>query len=65
LVGSLHDQLNLTDPATGWVSGIDLNNAGFVIVGLFVVVWARALGYWRIAKVEHRWNHAGSQAETN
>ncbi|MGW1917036.1 HoxN/HupN/NixA family nickel/cobalt transporter [Streptomyces sp. NPDC002076] len=65
LVGSLHDQLRLTDPATGWISGIDLNNAGFVIVGLFVVVWACALGYWRIAKVEHRWNHAGSQVEPN
>ncbi|MEV6297343.1 HoxN/HupN/NixA family nickel/cobalt transporter [Streptomyces sp. NPDC051896] len=65
LVGSLHEQLRLTDPATGWISGIDLNNAGFVIVGLFVVVWACALGYWRIAKVEHRWNHAGSQAEPN
>ncbi|MGW0210023.1 HoxN/HupN/NixA family nickel/cobalt transporter [Streptomyces sp. NPDC003233] len=63
LVGSLHDQLRLTDPATGWISGIDLNNAGFVIVGLFVVVWACALGYWRIAKVEHRWNHAGSEVE--
>ncbi|MGW5433755.1 HoxN/HupN/NixA family nickel/cobalt transporter [Streptomyces sp. NPDC004059] len=65
LVGSLHEQLRLTDPATGWISGIDLNNAGFVIVGLFVVVWACALGYWRIAKVEHRWNHAGSQVEPN
>ncbi|MGW1811401.1 HoxN/HupN/NixA family nickel/cobalt transporter [Streptomyces sp. NPDC002078] len=65
LVGSLHDQLRLTDPATGWISGIDLNNAGFVIVGLFVVVWACALGYWRIAKVEHRWNHAGSEVEPN
>jgi high-affinity nickel-transport protein len=65
LVGSLRDQLRLTDRATGWISGIDLNNAGFVIVGLFVVVWACALCYWRIAKVEHRWNHAGSEVEPN
>ncbi|MFE5033337.1 Nickel transporter NicT [Streptomyces sp. NPDC056683] len=65
LVGSLHAQLHLADPATGWISGINLNNAGFVIVGLFVVVWACALGYWRIAKVEHRWNRASSQVETN
>jgi nickel/cobalt transporter (NiCoT) family protein len=62
LVGCLHDQLRLTDPATGWIAGIDLNNAGFVIVGLFVAVWACALGYWRIAKVEHRWNHAAGPA---
>ncbi|MBV8931136.1 MAG: HoxN/HupN/NixA family nickel/cobalt transporter [Kutzneria sp.] len=64
LVGILHDQLGLTDPVTGWISGIDLNNVGFVIVGLFVVVWACALGYWRIAKVEHRWNRTGSQTST-
>ncbi|MEU8962599.1 hypothetical protein AB0C89_12955, partial [Streptomyces sp. NPDC048491] len=25
---------------------------GFVIVGLFVVVWAAALAYWRLGKVE-------------
>jgi len=58
LVGILHDRLNLTDPVTGWISNVDLNNVGFVIVGLFVLVWACALGYWRIAKVEHRWKPA-------
>jgi nickel/cobalt transporter (NiCoT) family protein len=60
LVGILHDQLGLDDPVSTWISGIDLNNVGFVIVGLFVVVWACALGYWRVAKVENRW--AGSRA---
>jgi nickel/cobalt transporter (NiCoT) family protein len=56
LVGILHDQFALTDPVTGWISGIDLNNVGFIIVGLFVLVWACAIGYWRLAKVEHRWS---------
>jgi high-affinity nickel-transport protein len=28
---------------------------GYVIVGLFVVVWAVALTYWKVAKVEQRW----------
>ncbi|GAA0354145.1 HoxN/HupN/NixA family nickel/cobalt transporter [Streptomyces blastmyceticus] len=57
LVGVLHDQLALNDPVTDWISGIDLNNVGFIIVGLFIAVWACALGYWRLAKVEHRWKH--------
>ncbi|MEV5177767.1 HoxN/HupN/NixA family nickel/cobalt transporter [Streptomyces flaveolus] len=65
LVGCLHDQLRLTDPATGWISGIDLNNAGFVMVGVFVAVWACALGYWHFAKVERRWNHPGSRTSTS
>jgi high-affinity nickel-transport protein len=59
LVGVLHDQLGLDDPVSNWISGVNLNNVGFVIVGLFVAVWACALVYWRLAKVEHRW---GNQA---
>ncbi|WP_067902046.1 HoxN/HupN/NixA family nickel/cobalt transporter [Nocardia vaccinii] len=55
LVGILHDQLDLTDPVSAGISGIDLNNVGFIIAGLFVVVWAVALTYWKLAKVEHRW----------
>ena len=59
LVGVLHDQLGLDDPVSNWISGVNLNNVGFVIVGLFVAVWACALAYWRLARVEHRW---GNQA---
>ncbi|RNF77895.1 HoxN/HupN/NixA family nickel/cobalt transporter [Streptomyces botrytidirepellens] len=55
LVGVLHDKLALRDAVTGWISGLNLDNVGFIIVGLFVVVWAAALAYWRIAKVEQRW----------
>lgn len=61
LVGILHDKLDLSDPITAWIAGIDLNNVGFVIVGLFVVVWAVALTYWRLARVEDRWGAAGSR----
>jgi len=25
------------------------------VAGLFVVVWAVAVGYWRLARVEERW----------
>ncbi|MFC1442355.1 HoxN/HupN/NixA family nickel/cobalt transporter [Streptacidiphilus sp. N1-10] len=57
LVGVLHDQLGLDDPVSNWISAVNLNNVGFVIVGLFVAVWACALAYWRLAKVEHRWGH--------
>jgi high-affinity nickel-transport protein len=62
LVGILHDQLGLHDPLSNWISGVDLNNVGFIIVGLFVVVWACALGYWRFAKVENRWDRSAARA---
>ena len=54
LVGILHDQLHMTDAVTGWIAGIDLNNAGYILVALFVTVWACAIGYWRLARVENR-----------
>ncbi|WP_084704221.1 Nickel transporter NicT [Phaeacidiphilus oryzae] len=55
LVGVLHRQLGLADPVSGWISGVDLNNVGFVIAGLFVLVWAGALAYWRLGGVERRY----------
>ncbi|GLY80303.1 HoxN/HupN/NixA family nickel/cobalt transporter [Actinoallomurus iriomotensis] len=55
IVGLLHDDAGLDSPVTNWVAGLDLDNVGFVIVGLFVVVWAVAIAYWRLTNVEHRW----------
>ena len=55
LVTVLHDKLKLTDPVTGWIAGLNLDNVGFIIVGLFVVVWATAFAYWRLGRVEDRW----------
>ena len=55
LVAVVHDRAGLRDPVTGWIAGISLNNVGFMIVGIFIVVWAVAIGYWRIAHVEQRW----------
>ncbi|MGV9757265.1 HoxN/HupN/NixA family nickel/cobalt transporter [Streptomyces tricolor] len=56
LVGVLHEKFDLRDSVTTWIAGLDLDNVGYIIVGLFVVVWAAALGYWRLARVEERWS---------
>ena len=55
LISVLHDNAGWVNPVTTWISGINLNNVGFIVVGLFVATWAAALSYWRIAKVEDRW----------
>ncbi|MES4889226.1 HoxN/HupN/NixA family nickel/cobalt transporter [Streptomyces sp. NPDC096012] len=55
LVGVLHDKLGLHDGVTDWIAALDLDNVGYVIVGLFVVVWAVAIAYWRLGRVEERW----------
>ncbi|MFK0292593.1 HoxN/HupN/NixA family nickel/cobalt transporter [Streptomyces sp. NPDC090442] len=63
LIGVLHDNLGWRDGLTDWISNIDLNNVGYLIVGLFVVVWACALTYWRLAKLEHRWGQKADNAD--
>ena len=60
LVSILHDDLNWNDPITSWVSAIDLNNAGLVIVALFAVTWIGAVAYWKLANVEARYRVAES-----
>jgi high-affinity nickel-transport protein len=60
----LHDQLHLNDPISTWISGLDLNNVGFMIVGLFVAVWAAAVAYWKLARIERRWATVAEPAET-
>ena len=58
LISVLHDNAGWVNPVTTWITDIDLNNVGFIIVGLFVLTWAAAIGYWRLAKVEDRWTPA-------
>jgi nickel/cobalt transporter (NiCoT) family protein len=38
-----------------WMANFNLNTAGFIIVGLFIVTWAAAVIYWRVGHVEERW----------
>jgi high-affinity nickel-transport protein len=37
------------------VSDFDINRAGFIIAGLFVVVWAAAITYWKVGDLDRRW----------
>jgi nickel/cobalt transporter (NiCoT) family protein len=58
LISVLHDNLGVVNPITSWVSSINLNYVGFIIVGVFVATWTIALLYWRLADVEDRWSAA-------
>jgi high-affinity nickel-transport protein len=65
LVTVLHNDIGFNDPVTRWISGMDLNNVGFLVVGVFIVVWVAAVAYWRFGGVEQRWTsgqagHRGS-----
>jgi high-affinity nickel-transport protein len=42
LGGFLHAAFSLDDPVTGWLGSIDLGDAGLLLVGLLLAVWAGA-----------------------
>ncbi len=44
------------------MANFDINTAGFVIVGIFVVTWAVALAIWHFGHVEERWDVADAAA---
>ncbi|MBV8302284.1 MAG: HoxN/HupN/NixA family nickel/cobalt transporter [Candidatus Dormibacteraeota bacterium] len=61
LFGLLATELNLSGGFWGYASTFNINQAGFIIVGLFVVTWLAALGIWRFGRIEQRWARASAQ----
>jgi high-affinity nickel-transport protein len=39
-----------------YMAGFNINTAGFVIVGMFIVTWSGALAFWRFGHVEEKWS---------
>jgi len=56
LLSVLADRLTLSGGVWDFVSGLDLNVVGYVIVGLFVLTWMVALAVWRFGRIEERWS---------
>ncbi len=54
IVSIVHDKLAVESGPIAWVGSLDLGDLGFIIVGLFVLTWAVALGIWRFANIEAR-----------
>jgi high-affinity nickel-transport protein len=55
IVGVLVQELHLHGGFWDFMANFDINRAGFIIAGVFVVVWTIALVYWRVGNVEARW----------
>ncbi len=56
LLGLVADKLTLKGPFWSWVSSININTLGYIIVGLFVLTWMGALAVWRWGRIEERWS---------
>lgn len=55
LLGLLADKLALHGAFWDWLTALDLNTVGFVVVGLFVATWIVALLVWKYAHIEEKW----------
>ena len=56
ILGILTTEFHLNGAFWDAMANFNINIAGFCIAGLFVLVWAVALTYWRVGKVEDRWS---------
>jgi nickel/cobalt transporter (NiCoT) family protein len=48
--------LSHTSGFWGFMYNFDINKAGFVIVGMFIVTWAAAMLIWRYGHIEEKWS---------
>jgi len=65
LTAVLAHQLKLTGGIWDVASNFNINNAGRIIVGVFVVTWVIALGVWRFGHVEARWEAQALASRTD
>jgi high-affinity nickel-transport protein len=56
VLGLLQKELHLTGSFWNVMANFNINKAGFVIVGIFVLTWMGALLIWKYGHVEERWS---------
>jgi high-affinity nickel-transport protein len=58
LLSILTDKLGVSSGPLAAVASVDLNEAGYAIVGLFVLTWALAAAVWKLGRIEEKWTVA-------
>ena len=56
LIGVIADQANITSGPLSAIAGVNLDYAGYAIVGLFFASWLIALAIWKYGRVEEKWS---------
>ena len=56
IVSILVEKLDITDGPLAAIGSLDLNNVGFIIVGVFVLTWLIAVAVWYLGDVESKWS---------
>jgi len=63
LLGLLAQDTHRSGSFWSFLKNFNINTAGFVIVGVFVVTWGVALAVWHFGKIERKWAAAASAPE--
>src|SRR6266487_609422 len=58
ILGLVGQQAHLAGAFWTFLAGFNINKAGFVIAGVFVVTWLAALAIWRLGQIEEKWDAA-------
>jgi nickel/cobalt transporter (NiCoT) family protein len=61
IVGLVAQETNLSGGVWGFLQSFNINRAGFIIVGIFVMTWVVALLVWRLGNIESRWELQAAQ----
>ncbi len=56
VLGLIGQEAHLHDPFFRFFQNFNINTAGFIIVGAFVVTWIVAAAYWHFGNVEEKWD---------
>jgi nickel/cobalt transporter (NiCoT) family protein len=56
ILGLVGQEYNLSGGFWSFMDNFNINKAGFVIVGIFVLTWIVALAIWHFGKIEQKWD---------
>jgi high-affinity nickel-transport protein len=65
IFGLVAQELKLNGGFWSFMSSFNINEAGFFIVGLFVLTWIVALAVWRFGQIERRWEEAAASRRSS
>jgi nickel/cobalt transporter (NiCoT) family protein len=63
VLGLLAQHGNISGSGWAWLENFNINTAGFVIVGVFILTWIVALSIWRFGNLEQKWDTANATAQ--
>src|SRR5262249_6199923 len=64
ILGLIAQETNLSGGFWDYLQNFNINRAGFVIVGIFVVTWIVALAIWHFGQIERKWELQAAEARS-